>query len=750
MRLADPGANVLLTQMRLLTLCTLSALPIIAAQGDVAYLQNGVTEIAPGYNSGALIVFGEQAFPVVNGRSGCIIAGARYGKGRVVAMGNSAALEADVLKMRDTGRMLSNIVRWAAGEKAGAKIGVYKVPGLAQRINRLALDARDIELSERNQVDIVVALARMVAAQDVVPLQEYIRGGGGFVTGGVFFMIQQRFPGADLATEVPVSRVTAPAGIVWAQEEVSPPTGRGFRVESPAELSHAGWALDAFEAGEAGHRVLTDREHAQIWATLFRAIWDLPHDDTVLFPRLDRALAPFTASAVPSAAIPITKDDHPWRLAIARATQRLRWTAPDEVRAHPAAAEFPGSVPSDARRVTATVHFETSQGRWGWIGTGLYAAPGEAITLEVPHSVVDRGLALRIGLHTDFLWDLDEWSRMPSISLSKPINSTKMRAASGFGGGIYIAVPQGTKAGDFDVTISGAVEAPRYIDGKTSLGEWRSAIRNLPAPWAEIESEKIILTVPSKFVRDLDDPAALMKVWNQISDLISEFWMIPKARLRADRLVPDVQISGGIQHAGYPVMMYLSKAQTLVSTEELLKGRVGYALHNRAMWGLPHELGHQTHNTMWNFEGSEEPMANMVALYVMEKLCHIPVASSLFASKEYRAEQMARYNFVNPDFERWKADRWIGTTFFVQLQQAFGWEAFQNVFAQYGKLPVSEQPKNDAEKRDQQMVRLSRQVRRNLGPFYNAWGIPTSVAARAAVADLPGWMPEEMPAAARK
>jgi hypothetical protein len=433
------------------------------------------------------------------------------------------------------------------------------------------------------------------------------------------------------------------------------------------------------------------QEQAQIFTTPFRAIWDLPHDDEVLL------------------------------------------------------AEFPGVVSPNAPRINATVRIETAQGRWGWLGTGLYTAPGEAITVRVPQSAAERGLSVQIGAHTDLLWNLEEWNRMPNVVTSKPIRSTETRTAGAFGGTIYIVVPQGSRLDDCDVTITGGVPAPRYIDGKTKLDEWRSSLRDLPAPWAEIESEKIILSVPSKFVRDLDDPVALMSVWSQISDLVSEFWDIPKSRSRAERLVPDVQISYGTQHSGYPVMMYLSKVQTLLSTEELLRGRVGYALHNRAMWGLPHELGHQAHNAAWNFEGAEEPMANMVALYVMEKLCHILLASSLFASKEYRAEQMARYNFAKPDFARWKDDRWIGTTFYVQLQQAFGWEAFQKVFAEYHKLPPNQQPTSDAEKRDQQMVRLSRLVHRNLSPFYPAWGIPTSEAARASIRDLPEWMPDELP-----
>jgi hypothetical protein len=51
-------------------LVTLSSLGLAAPQNeaDIAYLQNGVREIAPTYESSSLVVFGEQAFPVVTGR----------------------------------------------------------------------------------------------------------------------------------------------------------------------------------------------------------------------------------------------------------------------------------------------------------------------------------------------------------------------------------------------------------------------------------------------------------------------------------------------------------------------------------------------------------------------------------------------------------------------------------------------------------------------------------------------------------
>ena len=52
----------------------------------------------------------------------------------------------------------------------------------------------------------------------------------------------------------------------------------------------------------------------------------------------------------------------------------------------------------------------------------------------------------------------------------------------------------------------------------------------------------------------------------------------------------------------------------------------------------------------------------------------------------------------------------------------------------YRDLPAGERPRTDAEKRDQCLVRFSRTVGRDLGPFFEAWGVPTSPEARATVA----------------
>ena len=75
------------------------------------------------------------------------------------------------------------------------------------------------------------------------------------------------------------------------------------------------------------------------------------------------------------------------------------------------------------------------------------------------------------------------------------------------------------------------------------------------------------------------------------------------------------------------------------------------------------------------------------------------------------------------------------------MRIGFGWETYKKVFAEYRALPKEMRPKTDDEKRDQWMVRFSKAARRNLGPFFEAWGVKTSAAARDSIKSLPAWMP---------
>ena len=81
----------------------------------------------------------------------------------------------------------------------------------------------------------------------------------------------------------------------------------------------------------------------------------------------------------------------------------------------------------------------------------------------------------------------------------------------------------------------------------------------------------------------------------------------------------------------------------------------------------------------------------------------------------------------------------------VWLEDPRDFWSFNKVFGEYFTLTPAEQPHTEMEKHDQWMVRFSKAIHRNLGQFFQAWGVPTSQPARDSIATLPTWIPPDWP-----
>jgi hypothetical protein len=398
---------------------------------------------------------------------------------------------------------------------------------------------------------------------------------------------------------------------------------------------------------------------------------------------------------------------------------------------------FSGAVPEEAARVEKTVVL--TQDRWGWHSTGLYVLPGEEVAVESPQGIEQYKLKLRIGCHKDKLRK-EPFKRPQQITVSAPLTSGTSIHKNQYGGPVYIEVPKGIDAPALSFKISGAVEAPHYIHGKTTSSEWNT-IRSHPAPWAELESDRVVLSVPSEHIRALDNPSALMDFWNEVLDAQAELAAIPKERSRPERIVPDVQITAGFMHSGYPVMIHLPQAKRLVQLDELRSNKGG------KNWGYFHEFGHNHQSRQWTYQGTGEVTCNLFSLYTIEKACSGSNPHRAMDPKKRKA-RLEQYLANGADFEVWKKDPFLALTMYVQLQEAFGWQPFMELFADYRKDPIpNEKGKrrpSDGQVRDEWMVRYSNHVGRNLGPFFEHWGVPVSGTARESVAHLPRWMPAKM------
>ncbi|MGV3757237.1 MAG: M60 family metallopeptidase [Verrucomicrobiota bacterium] len=733
----------------LLTAFTLlAALPAFAQtapfpQADIRFLLEGVKVIESSGAPGPVAAFGPQAFPVVLGSaarnvSAPVVVASRLGSGRIVAFGHGGFL--GTTDKADSGKFLQNSVRWASSrttaKPAELKVGILRNDGLqkylkAQGFDATILDPKDWH-TKLTGLQVVIADTGDWKPDACRPaLDKFIRAGGGLVTAGLGWGWLQLNPDKTLSDHHAGNLLLTHAGILWLDGTLSRTAGNGFSTTNtlPAVVNTS-HALNTLLTVTNASTPITQQLVGQASWILTQTAQALPKSDRLLQPQLT-ALRQRSTGKIPSAKSPLKTQDALERLTMTLDLQALKNANPAQIKAHPAAAEFPGTVPSSAERITKHLVLKTKQ--TGWHSTGLYAAPGEIIRVSLPTNAITDRLTVRIGCHTDRLWNLPTWSRAPEITTSESLTKTNTAIASAFGGLIYIEIPGNAAAKDLNVTIAGGVNAPRYILGQTKLADWRETIRLHPAPWAELETTKLILSVPASAIRTLDDPEALMKHWDQVMDGVADLATIPRDRKRPERIVPDVQISAGYMHSGYPIMTHLDVVEESLDLKHLT---------TKGSWGHYHELGHNHQAPEWTFDGTTEVTCNLFSLYTYEKILGLGLQGHNGISPDSREKHLKKYFGTNAKFDDWKRDPFLALTMYYQLIEGFGWDAFKHTFTEYRNLPKEQRPKSDDEERDQWLIRFSRTTGKNLGPFFEAWKIPTSQAARDSVKTLPIWLPE--------
>ena len=205
---------------------------------------------------------------------------------------------------------------------------------------------------------------------------------------------------------------------------------------------------------------------------------------------------------------------------------------------------WPGKVPEDAERVTKKVTLYPGEG--GYISTGLYVPPGEVITIKC--GSLTGNLTAQIGCHTDKLdpkiVPLDEdgnpmddpynpvvpnlakvkmgWQqitdnrplwRWPDMVRRFPIKKKREEIGHVLGGVLWLQWSGGSRP--MEVEVSGCVQMPWFRLGIDSNKDWIETISKYPAPWAELQTKTIILTVESKYVRNVKNMEALAQWWGK-------------------------------------------------------------------------------------------------------------------------------------------------------------------------------------------------------------------------------------------
>lgn len=413
---------------------------------------------------------------------------------------------------------------------------------------------------------------------------------------------------------------------------------------------------------------------------------------------------------------------------------------------------FPGKVPDGAERITKNVVVPVKVGKQGLNDMpspyyrphtmGLYVPAGEKVKVIIDKKYLSQNLKVQIGVHDDNLIDHLDFLTRIGVNLTKTFELTKdtTDVFSPYGGLLLINISDSTTLKSIELKVSGAVNAPYFKLGETSNNEWNNSIKNYPAPWAELATDNIILTVPSYRIRELKDPEALMRFYDKVMDADADLRIIDRKRVHTERIILDQQVMAGALFA---------LPNKIVGPDDDDYCRVMLntdSLEIKGSWGTFHELGHRHQFFDLDFDGLREVTVNLYSMYVYEEVLHLEKYQNKdnIPSKEGVIKNIKNYMRMSPSYDKFKKDPWIALSMYIEIIEQFGWNAIKAANKTYADLPKSDYPKTNEQKIDLWFNTICMATKSDLGTFFDIWKLPVSVEAKQKAKQYPVWLPEEL------
>jgi len=434
---------------------------------------------------------------------------------------------------------------------------------------------------------------------------------------------------------------------------------------------------------------------------------------------------------------------------------------------------FPGAVNSSAVRLedaTFTVDgdymtdpgFYLNNQEYVRRPTGFFAPAGELVTLEVPAALTDKGLTVYVGAHRKNLQGtFNEFRRFPRVSTTFELNAETITIANPFGGGIYIAIPDGNQLGPITFGISGAVKAPYYCrkEGfETSLTEFMAEIAKEEVPYVDMESENFMTTISNGMARGMQDPDSILNIWDRSFDAINIALGRPLKRFRSEYIIHDRQ--SHVKYTGAPAAYPMSLEIYAYPYEEVYQQPVdvesGRSWYNGSLrevfnYVLFHEYGHLHNMPTLYFEQETNVHLPATAAYSMVMGESIDSAFVYSMAQRLNLEQATfdwifTSNFINgarigpePD-NPW--DQLLyqsrGMVKLVDIAKMFGWEALGDINAYFYTYQLDNPDWSPYDLQDDKLIEVASNVMGfNMAPHFEFHGILPSEELVANLSSLP-------------
>ncbi|XP_026172019.1 TRPM8 channel-associated factor homolog [Mastacembelus armatus] len=693
-------------------------------EDDLEFLLEDVSEfdLQGGQIASEILVHGPLAFPIgTTGDGKVFLAGAYYGQGRVIVVSHETFLGRESMA-----QFWNNAIHWLDEGRQGV-VGV--VPDHALNIMRRS----GLQCEKTNfKDDLSVFVCTAYSSDYMKEIQHFVAEGGGLLIGGHAWYWTQTHSGQNPLTDFAGNQILNKMGLSLLGSTIN---GGVFKAPVPSQAIkdsyHFRHLLNRFAGHVSDGEDLTQQEEEflkKLGKDCSTFLKMKPQDCTAYNQVVSTLTGILQKSGMPqvSDSCPVKAPRDHLLLNVGTLVYKV---CPDPDALLPYLIKENPLLPvvyNQRLRINAN----TADGE-EWISTGLYLSPGMKTFLSMPPEIINNGWKIQIGCQTDHL-NHEELKRAPCVHERFPITTEMMQVWNLWGGLIYLVAPPKTQVNGAKVVVQMAVPAPYYKSGETTPAQW-ALLRTAPSPWAELEFDNIIITVPSDNVRSLERPDELAALWDAIMRAVADLAVIPHKFPRKERFVTDVQISAGWMHAGYPVMAHKPSSSELVSTTHA---------RTAGLWGPIHELGHNQQRSCWEFPpNTTEGTCNLWSVYVHEEVLGInrEQANTAITLSE-RNKRAKEYVQGGRNLSSWEC--WVALETYLQLQEKFGWDAFKKVFAAYHKM--TKFPGDNKGKMNLYAETFSQTVGMNLCGFFKSWGWPIEAATEEKLSNLPPWSDHPM------
>lgn len=685
-----------------------------------------------------------------------VIASSVLGNGKVIVFGSDAYFKDKLLKNQAVAQLMKNIMTWGSENAKRPKIGIFshtntEFARFLKKNKASTYEVKDFKIAKNTDILFLAEDVKDSVQQKM--LEAFISSGGTLIFASPYDSI---FKNRDTTQSydkslIKINDLLGKAGLFNAYTLLSKTkTSTVLNTDSVPNYLHINTMLPLML-----RQPQTEFDYCVDYYAITPAIGLTIAGNELGSPILEKIKEYFRVPdtlAVPTPESPVKTSTPLLKVANNLAKRFYEKQHPFGKDAIPVAAgvdQFPGAVPKTAERVNENLTIKVGVGTQGLAEpntiyyrphtTGMYVPAGEKVEISIPKDYLKQNLKAQVGIHHDDLSNMDELTRIGAdLTRIFPLEQEVTEVFSPYGGLLLINISDTTTIKNISITVKGAVKAPHFRLGQTNEEEWKKTIRNYTAPWAELATDKIVLTVPSYRIRSLDNPEKLMKFWDEVMDADADLAMISRDRVHQERIIVDRQVAYGY--------MFTLPERIVVPDDRSTEWMLDEAfIRKNGSWGHFHELGHRHQFWGIDFDALGEVTVNLYSMYIYDKVLHKGIYNhDAISSKEAVTKKIKNYLVNSPSFEKWSADPFLALSMYIQLIEKFGWDAFKAVHTKYRNLPKADYPKTNQDKIDFWFLSICEATKTNLTIFFDIWKVPVTVNARQKVVGYKSWLPSEL------